>query len=328
MRLPAAEAIMSVAIPGFFVLMAIELAAGARLRRPVYRLNDAINSIGLGMLSQVIGVFTKALIVGIHAWAVQRFALFALPADSPVAWIGALLLYDFCYYWQHRAGHEVGILWAAHVVHHQSERYNLATALRQSGSGALLGWVFLGETLPPLALVGIALTCAGVMLAILFGKRPGQSARLESVKGPLWIGVALGLGAALGQSLGSIIARPVMAAGVDPFAASMLRVGVAAACLSVVMLLPFETVKPRNTLTLKVLGQTALTGILAMGLGMTLLLYALSGGKVGIVSTLSATSPVLILPLLWLTTGERPAHGAWAGALLVAAGMTVLFLGK
>lgn len=193
---------------------------------------------------------------------------------------------------------------------------------------ALLGWIFLGETLPPLALVGIALTCAGVMLAILFGKRPGQSARLESVKGPLWIGVALGLGAALGQSLGSIIARPVMAAGVDPFAASMLRVGVAAACLSVVMLLPFETVKPRNTLTLKVLGQTALTGILAMGLGMTLLLYALSGGKVGIVSTLSATSPVLILPLLWLTTGERPAHGAWAGAFLVAAGMTVLFLGK
>lgn len=193
---------------------------------------------------------------------------------------------------------------------------------------ALLGWVFLGETLPPLALVGIALTCAGVMLAILFGKRPGQSARLESVTGPLWIGVALGLGAALGQSLGSIIARPVMAAGVDPFAASMLRVGVAAACLSVVMLLPFETVKPRNTLTLKVLSQTALTGILAMGLGMTLLLYALSGGKVGIVSTLSATSPVLILPLLWLTTGERPARGAWAGALLVAAGMTVLFLGK
>ena len=102
---------------------------------------------------------------------------------------------------------------------------------------ALLGWIFLGETLPPLALVGIALTCAGVMLAILFGKRPGQSARLESVKGPLWIGVALGLGAALGQSLGSIIARPVMAAGVDPFAASMLRVGVAAAGI-------FSTWKP------------------------------------------------------------------------------------
>jgi len=59
---------------------------------------------------------------------------------------------------------------------------------------------------------------------------------------------------------------------------------------------------------------------------MTLLLYALSGGKVGIVSTLSATSPVIILPMLWLRTGERPAAGAWAGAALVVAGMALLFL--
>lgn len=192
---------------------------------------------------------------------------------------------------------------------------------------AVLGFLFLDETLPPLALLDIGLTVAGVMLAIFFGKRPVQSARLEAVNGPLWIGVALGLGAATGQAAGSIIARPVMAAGVDPFAASMLRVGVAAACLSLVMLLPFGAVKPKTALTFRLFGQTALTGVLAMGMGMTLLLYALSGGKVGIVSTLSATSPVLILPLLWITTGERPAHGAWAGALLVAAGMTVLFLG-
>jgi drug/metabolite transporter (DMT)-like permease len=191
---------------------------------------------------------------------------------------------------------------------------------------AVLGWIFLGETLPPLAILGILLTCGGVMLAILFGRRPGQPSALEAVKGPLWVGVALGLGAACGQALGSVIAKPVMAAGVDPFAASMLRVGVA--CLSTVMLLPLDSVKPRGALTLKVLGQTALTGILAMGIGMTLLLHALSGGKVGIVSTLSATSPVLILPLLWMTTGNRPAPGAWAGALLVVAGMAVLFLGK
>ena len=59
---------------------------------------------------------------------------------------------------------------------------------------------------------------------------------------------------------------------------------------------------------------------------MTLLLYALAGGKVGIVSTLSATSPVIILPMLWARTGERPAAGAWAGAALVVAGMALIFL--
>jgi alkylglycerol monooxygenase len=65
-----------------------------------------------------------------------------LPADAPWVWVVALLFYDFCYYWLHRAGHRVAVLWAAHAVHHQSEDYNLGTALRQTSSGFLLGWVF------------------------------------------------------------------------------------------------------------------------------------------------------------------------------------------
>jgi alkylglycerol monooxygenase len=65
-------------------------------------------------------------------------------------WVSGLLLYDFLYYWLHRMGHEVNILWAAHVVHHQSEHYNLSTALRQTSTGGLLGWVFY----LPMALLG------------------------------------------------------------------------------------------------------------------------------------------------------------------------------
>ncbi|WP_054313184.1 DMT family transporter [Mesorhizobium sp. 1M-11] len=191
---------------------------------------------------------------------------------------------------------------------------------------AVLGWLLLGETLTAKALFGMALVVAGVLLAILFGKRRSQLHQWETVKGPLWIGVALGLGAATGQAIGSIIARPVMETGIDPFVASMLRVGVAAAFLSVMIQLPIPALKPKGPLTWQVAAMTALTGILALAIGMTLLLFALSGGKVGIVSTLSATSPVLILPLLWLRTGERPAAGAWAGAVLVVAGMALIFM--
>ena len=54
----------------------------------------------------------------------------------------ALVAYDFLYYWHHRAGHRVALFWAAHVVHHQSEDYNLSTALRQTSSGWLAGWIF------------------------------------------------------------------------------------------------------------------------------------------------------------------------------------------
>jgi sterol desaturase/sphingolipid hydroxylase (fatty acid hydroxylase superfamily) len=145
-----AERIMSLAIPAFFVLIALELLL-ARLRgRGAYRSNDTINSLGLGVISQIVGVFGKLLTVGIYAWCFQHLAWWRLPADSVWVWLSGLLLYDLLYYWLHRLGHRVNILWAAHVVHHQSEHYNLSTALRQTGSGLLLGWMFY----LPMALLG------------------------------------------------------------------------------------------------------------------------------------------------------------------------------
>lgn len=147
------EIIITWATPVFFALIALELLVAKLRGRSVYHSSDAINSLGLGVISQIVAVFSKLLTLGIYAWCVQRFALFALPTDSVWVWISALLIYDFCYYWLHRAGHEVNILWAAHVVHHQSEDYNLSTALRQTGSGMLLGWLFY----LPMAIIGYPL---------------------------------------------------------------------------------------------------------------------------------------------------------------------------
>jgi len=193
---------------------------------------------------------------------------------------------------------------------------------------ALLGWLVLGETLVLRAVAGVALTVAGVALAIYFGGSrapPGQGHHWEETKGALWIGVALGLSAAACQAVASLIMRPVMASGIDPLAASMVRVSIAALSLTVLLQLPIPAIRQRNPVTWRVAVLTALSGILALAIGMTLLLFALSGGKVGIVSTLSATSPVIILPLIWLRTGVRPAAGAWAGALIVIIGMALIF---
>lgn len=147
------ETIITWATPVFFALIALELLVARRRGRHAYAASDAVNSIGLGVISQIVGVFSKLLTFGIYAWCVQHLALFTLPADSVWVWAFALLGYDFCYYWLHRGGHRVNILWAAHVVHHQSERYNLSTALRQTGSGVLLGWLFY----LPLAVLGVPL---------------------------------------------------------------------------------------------------------------------------------------------------------------------------
>ncbi|QJQ06016.1 sterol desaturase family protein [Undibacterium piscinae] len=144
------EKIISFASPVFFLLIAIEFMVAVRRQQHRYQINDAINSLSLGVMSQITGVFLKVLSVGVYAWVFQHAALFNLPEDSSWIWLSGLLLYDFLYYWLHRMGHETNLLWAAHVVHHQSEAYNLTTALRQTSSGALFGWVFY----LPLALIG------------------------------------------------------------------------------------------------------------------------------------------------------------------------------
>ena len=157
------------ATPVFFLLIALEFAWSRRANARVpgsraYRLNDAINSISLGILSQVAGVLSKVLTVGIYAAVFNAVALYPDLAFWST-WYGvvlALVFYDFCYYWLHRAGHVVALFWAAHVVHHQSQHYNLSTALRQTSSGALFGWVFY----LPMAIAGVPPLIFGIVALI------------------------------------------------------------------------------------------------------------------------------------------------------------------
>ena len=157
------------ATPVFLLMMLAEWGLSRRANsrtagRPAYGLSDAINSLSLGILSQLSGLFTKLFTIGLYTLLYN--ALWETP-DAPLwsTWYGALLalvLYDFCYYWLHRGGHRVAVLWAAHVVHHQSQHYNLSTALRQTSSGALLGWVFY----VPMAVIGVPPLLFGIVALV------------------------------------------------------------------------------------------------------------------------------------------------------------------
>jgi sterol desaturase/sphingolipid hydroxylase (fatty acid hydroxylase superfamily) len=153
---------IAIATPFFFLLIAIEFA-WARLRgREVYRLNDAVNSLSLGVLSQVANLFFRVLVVGIYAAVFAHVAVTRWPTDAWWAWALAIVFYDFCYYWEHRLGHESAVFWASHVVHHQSQCYNLSTALRQTSSSALLGWIFF----VPMAVAGVPPEMFGVAAVV------------------------------------------------------------------------------------------------------------------------------------------------------------------
>ncbi|WP_293760689.1 DMT family transporter [uncultured Aquitalea sp.] len=187
----------------------------------------------------------------------------------------------------------------------------------------LLGVLFLSERLSLTAALGSVLVFGGVLLAVAFGKRQADNHAWERSE-HLAAGVALGLLAALCQALGTFFAKPAMAAGLEPVTASALRMGVSCGAHYVLLLAGVRLARSRGAYTPRMLGLTALNGLVALGLGMTLIMLALQRANVATVGMLSALSPVLILPMLWAATRQPPPALAWLGALISCAGTALI----
>lgn len=184
----------------------------------------------------------------------------------------------------------------------------------------VLGYGFRGETVTLLQGAGVGLILAGIVLAIL-----GPGGR-DGARGPraLGLGLALGILTALGQAGGSLFARPAMLAGVEPFTAMAIRSGLGVAFFLGLLMLPAlrpaARPAPRDA---RRIGASAFSGIF---LGMSLLMAALAHGDVGIVTTLSSTTPILILPMVWFVARQAPGPMAWAGAALAVLGTALITL--
>jgi len=152
--------LIALAVPFFLLALLLELAFDRARGSGLFRANDAINSLSAGILSTTLGYFTRFVPLIVWGFVLENYALIDMQLAwfdaSPrgiALWILAALAWDFCYYWFHRYSHEISVLWAAHAVHHQSEDYNLSTALRQTSTGFLLYWIFY----LPLFLIGFPL---------------------------------------------------------------------------------------------------------------------------------------------------------------------------
>lgn len=142
---------IALAIPGFLALIALEGLVVARRGHKAYRVADTVTSLACGMTSEASGLLFGAMRLGAYAFVEHHFALWRWDPTSAFTWLVGIVGLDVIYYFWHRASHEVSWLWAAHVVHHQSEDYNLGTALRQSWFTTLTNIPFFVL----LALVGI-----------------------------------------------------------------------------------------------------------------------------------------------------------------------------
>ncbi len=130
------------AIPFFFLAIGLELGYGVLRGRNTYRINDSVGSLFMGTLRTASKLVLIGLGGAVFASIEQQYTLWRMDTGSWATWVFAFVTYDLCYYWNHRISHERQIFWASHVAHHQSEEYNLTTALRQTSTGFLLSWVF------------------------------------------------------------------------------------------------------------------------------------------------------------------------------------------
>ena len=190
----------------------------------------------------------------------------------------------------------------------------------------ILNIIFLNEIMSTINLIGCIIVFFGVVVAIAYGNSKDKNHRWEVVEGNIYLGVSLGIGAALCQAIGLIMMKPILTMGADPIASAALRTAISFVFLAFTFFLNYKIFNTKTNLSFKIVGQSILSGFLGMALGMSLLLIALKYADAGIVATLSSTSPIMILFLIWLLTKKIPTIGAWIGTVLAIIGSGLIFI--
>ena len=155
------------AIPAFVVLVLIEIAYGHFVKDQKHRFFDTLSSLSSGVTNVLKDSLGLALVLISYPFLVSQLALTQTPSGWPT-WVIAFIAIDFAGYWNHRLSHHVNLFWNSHVIHHSSEEFNLACALRQSISN-LIGYTAI--LLLPAAMLGVPYQVIAVLAPLhLFGQ--------------------------------------------------------------------------------------------------------------------------------------------------------------
>ena len=132
--------LVSILLPVLIVFVGLEVWMARRRERRdrerYYRLHDSVASASCGIGQQALSALIATLPVAAYTAVYDRLRVATIPR-SPLSWIALFIAVDLLYWVYHFASHRVNVLWAIHSVHHQSEEYNLTTALQQSWLTAL-----------------------------------------------------------------------------------------------------------------------------------------------------------------------------------------------
>ena len=190
----------------------------------------------------------------------------------------------------------------------------------------IINILFLSKNISFINILGCFIVFFGVVIAIAYGDKKSSNHRWEAIEGSIYIGVILAIFAALCQSIGLIMMKPILDDGADPIASAAIRTMISFIFLSITFFLNYEIFNSKTNLTIRIIFQSIISGFLGMALGMSLLLIALQNADAGIVATLSSTSPIMILFLLWIITKRVPTIGAWFGTFIAIFGTGLIFI--
>ncbi|RZJ64027.1 MAG: sterol desaturase family protein, partial [Flavobacterium sp.] len=133
---------LAFAIPAFFLFLYLEYAVAVRLKKQhLFKYESSVSNISIGIAERLLNLFIAASFFDLFTYIYQNFALFNIP-NTWWVWVLLILATDFVWYWYHRLGHEVNFFWAAHIVHHQSEEFNLTVSARITTFQALIRTIF------------------------------------------------------------------------------------------------------------------------------------------------------------------------------------------
>lgn len=116
----------------FVALLVAEIIRNKLSGTQYFSFNATMDNICLGAFRRTLLLVHPLYSWGLYILVYEQFRLLEIEHNSVWAIIGALIFYDFAFYWAHRFSHRINFLWAAHVVHHQSEEFNLSVAFRES----------------------------------------------------------------------------------------------------------------------------------------------------------------------------------------------------
>ncbi|MCX3265414.1 sterol desaturase family protein [Pedobacter agri] len=133
---------LAFAIPAFFIFVYIEYKIAQNQKRTtIFKYESTVANFSIGIAERLLNLFIAASFYQLYDWVYRNYALFDI-SSAWYVWVLILLATDFVWYWYHRLGHEINFLWAAHIVHHQSEEFNLSAAARITTFQALFRNIF------------------------------------------------------------------------------------------------------------------------------------------------------------------------------------------